>query len=644
MVLASLLSTLTPPTFLLVIFLIVTFSIGRRILLLFKTEYSELEEFLISTALGAFFLINFTIALGTFHLIYKEAYILLVVAVILLSLKQIKRLWSLTSSLINNVKKKLKPNLTGLLLAAYLLFILANLLPPFAPVMEVDSLSYHLAFAKIYANTHQLTYLPWHTYTTMPQGMTMLYTISELFSKPSLSPLIAYFFSIFASLAIYAIVKRHYSETAALIASLLFFTSPSIVERLRQPMVDLSLTYFFLLAVLVFFKYTDERNDNKKTGLIVLLSILAGAAISIKLTGAFAAGALFMGVALSWLIHRQRISVKHAIIFCMVTLLLASPWLIRGFVHTGNPLYPQAYSIFGGKYLDSSLTQLYSNYHHIVGLERNLPNALLVYWNMTFKSRAFDSTIGLNPFLLMILPLIVLFYRQIKERKKWVLLFAMSTTILIVQFWVHPVLRYMFPAIALATICAATIMGELMKNKLLKITIILLIGASLAFNAALFFGINAKNIQYFISGENQSEFYSKLKTPTTYGASMWINENTPKDSVVMLVNDQRGYFLDRKYIISSPYLKFIDYGSMNSTDNLLERLNELGITYILINDKKIPANNSAYTVKATYDTYLGTADGGRHAYGLLNSVFEEHSNLEYDERGIKVYKILATAS
>lgn len=632
-----LLSTFALPVFLLVVFTLVAFSIGRRILAMFKAELDQLEEFLVSTALGAGFLIYLGIFLGTFHLLYKEAYILLAAVVIGLSIRQTRHFWQLIAAGGRHVKQRLKPSLAGLLLLAYIFFILINWLPAFAPIADSDALTYHLAFAKVYANNHQLVYQPSQVYTTMPQGMTMLYTISELFSTPNLSSLIAYSFGIFASLAIYAIVRKYYSEFAALIASLLFFTSPAVIEKLRQTVVDISLTFFFLLGVMILFRYADERDERKRTALVILLSILIGTAASVKLTGMISAAALFAGMALSWLLYKQKFnanSVKQVLIFGFIALLFISPWLAWGYAYTGNPIYPQAYNLFGGKYLDSSLTQFYSDYHKSVGLERNLLNAMLVHWNITFNSRAFDAVVGLTPFFLMALPLVLFIYRDIRDMRKWAIIFAMSAFILVVEFWVHPVIRYMFPGIALLSISTAITMEALMKhNKLLKVTIFLLLMASLVFNAAMWYGINAKNIRYFAAGESKGEYYAKLKNYNLDGAISWINANTTPDSVVMMFNDPRGYFLDRKYIVSSPYQTYIDYNGMNSTTALLNRLNELGVSYILINDKLPRFNNYEYSI-----------NGDKYVNKLLGSFINERGQLVYDENHVRVYKILPAAA
>lgn len=620
--------------FLLLIFAVVTYGIGRKALSLFMVELSELEEVLIGIALGTGFLIYFTIFLGSVHMLYREAYILLAAAAIVLSWREIKHLKQLAVRLGKNVKEKLKPNITGALLLAYAFFMLINILPALAPVSEFDSLAYHLAFAKVYANSHSLVYQPSHIYTTMPQGMSMIYTIPELFSAPNLSSLIAYSFGIFASLAIYALVRRRHSEPAALIASLLFFTAPAVMERLPQTAVDVSQTYFFLTGVIVLLKYIAESDDSKKTSLTILFSVLIGIAVSIKLTGLVLAFAMVIGITFSWLLYKQRFEAKHTIkhimIFGFIVLLLISPWLARGYAYTGNPLYPQAYTIFGGKYLNSQLTQLYANFHESIGLEKNLLNALLVPWNITFNSKAFGTVIGLTPFFLMMLPLTLVFRKYMNDIRSWGIIFAMGTVILAIHFWVHPVLRYMFPGVALLSVSTAMVVDAMMKSKQLKAAIFVLITASLIFSAAIWYGINAKNVNYLVSGESEGEYYGRLTDHNSYGAASWINTNTLQDSIVLLFNEKRGYFLDRKYIMSSPLSTYVDYNGMNSTADLLKRVSELGVSYILINDE-LP------------DDYSQAAKGSNYVNELRRNFLKEHTQMVYERNQIRVYKILQAA-
>ncbi len=612
------------------LFLITVFSIGRRLLSFFKAEFSKLEEFLLSVALGAGFLMYFTLLLSLSHLLYKEVYIALATVVFVLFFRDVRYLWKLSSVMWRHIVDNVRPNIVGVLLVAYIFFIIINAFMAFAPIFEFDSTTYHLAFAKTYATEHRFVYQPSQIYSVMPQGMIMLYSISELFSAPNLSPLIAYSFGVFASLAIYAFARKYSSVLAALMAVLLFFTSPVVIERLSQPMVDISLAYFFLVAVIVFFRYLHETDASRRASLVVLFSILAGLSVTVKIVAAFAAGSLLAAMVLGWLLFKGRFSAvhigRHGVLYCLIVLLLISPWLILGYAYTGNPVYPQAYSIFDGKYLDSSLSWSYSVYHELVGLPRNIFNTLLVLWNITFKSKPFGATIGITPFFIIILPLVIFFYKGIKELREWGIIVAVALAILMIQFWVHPALRYMFPALALLSIAAAMLVDVLIKEKALRLAIVSLLLISLVFNAAIWYGINAKNIAYFFSGEGKGEYYDKLKDHNSYGAASWINANTTADSVVLLFNEPRGYFLDRKYVISSPQQTYIDYNSMNSTTDLLKRLNELGVSYILINDDY-------------FDTYSQSAKGSKYVNELLRGFVKGHAVLVYEKGRIMVYKL-----
>ncbi|MBI2549672.1 glycosyltransferase family 39 protein [Candidatus Woesearchaeota archaeon] len=615
----------------LLIFLVVTFSIGRRILAIFKTDLGKLEEFLISVALGAGVIMNLTILLGTFKLLYSGFYIAMAVVAVVLFFKEVKRFCQLAMLLGKYIRQTLKPTLAGVLLLACIFFVLINFIPALSPVYEFDSMVYHLAFAKVYAGSHSLVYQPSQMYTTMPQGMTMLYTISELFSTPNLSPLIAYSFGILASLAIYALIRKKSSESAAITGVLLFFTAPVMIERLPQTMVDISVAYFFLAAVLVLFKYAHESDSRRRILLTLLCGILIGLATAVKLTGVFVAFAFVIGMVLSRLLYKKEVNVKQACIeiflLAAVVLLLTMPWLARSYIHTGNPVYPLGHSIFGGNYLLPSHDIAYEAYHKYVGLGKNMANVLLVHWNITFNSKPFGTVIGLTPFFIMIIPLLIFFYKGVKDIRAWSIIFVMATAILMVQFWVHPVLRYMFPGIALLSAATAMVIDSMSKYRILKAAIFLMLIVSLAFNAAIWYGINAKSVNYFLSGESEGEYYDQLKDYNAHGAASWINANTTPDSVVLLFNEPRGYFLNREYVISSPHQNYIDYWSMSNTTDLLRRLKDLNISHILINDD-------------LFDIYRNTINGSK-AITLVHNLTEDEAqaNLLYHRNRIRIYKI-----
>lgn len=568
----------------LLIFLVVIFSIGRKIIRLFRLKLTKIEEFLISTAIGSGVLMCLTFFLGLVGLLYKEVYLILIFLVVLFSLKEIVYLGYLIKTLFINNFRRFKFNLSGFLLAIFVFFIVINLITVFAPVFEWDSVSYHLAFAKNYVRHNSLIVQPSQLYTYMPHGMSMFYVISELFYPATFSALIAFLFNVLGGIGIYSVIKKNHSEVSALIGSLVFLTLPAVIERLNQPLIDLSLTYFFICAVIIFLKYIEEKDDRIKSKLILVLSFLIGICLFIKLTAVFLLASLTIAILFDKIIYRKKHSFKHIMVLLVISFIFLSPWLIRAYTYTGNPVYPFSYSIFGGEYLEDYRSKQYAEWHKKMGMERNPINALLTLWNVTFRNDAFSSVLGITPFYVIVIPLVLFFYKDIKNLREWMLLFITSMTIMTIIFWVHPVIRYMFPALALLSVLTGKIIDVMIKEKVLKWVLIICLLISLTFNLAIWWGINSKNVYFLVSSQTKEEFYSKLKDYNPALAMQWINENTPKDSKILLAREIRGYYLDRNYVVNDPSLSYIDYYSMDGAEDLIKRLKKLKISYILINE------------------------------------------------------------
>jgi hypothetical protein len=351
-----------------------------------------------------------------------------------------------------------------------------------------------------------------------------------------------------------------------------------------------------------------------------------GVCLFIKFTAIFLLAALIIGIMFDKMVYKRKHPLKHIMVLLVISLILISPWLVRAYVHTGNPVYPFGYGIFGGKYLGGQQTQVYETYRVSPLVERNLlNNTLLVLWNMTFRSSDFQTPIGLSPFYMIIIPLILFFYKGIKDLRQWILLFVISVSIMVFITWfVTPVMRFLLSAIVLLSILTGIIVNVMIKQRILKLVIIIFLIVSLTFNLAIWWGINSKNVYFLASSQTKEEYYSKLKSRDPYIAMQWINENTPDDSKILLVKELRGYYLNRDYIVNDPLIFYIDYYSMSSSNELIKRLEELGVSYILINEGPL------------YEPKLG------QFYNISLSLIQDASRnmtLVYNESQITVYMI-----
>jgi hypothetical protein len=96
---------------------------------------------------------------------------------------------------------------------------------------------------------------------------------------------------------------------------------------------------------------------------IGLTGFLAGSAMACKYPG-LTSVVLSIGVGLAVVIVRLHCSlIKTAGIFVLGVLLAVGPWLVKNAVETGNPVYPLAYSVFGGRDLDDELAAKWTRGH-----------------------------------------------------------------------------------------------------------------------------------------------------------------------------------------------------------------------------------------------------------------------------------------
>jgi len=71
----------------------------------------------------------------------------------------------------------------------------------------------------------------------------------------------------------------------------------------------------------------------------------------------------------------------------------------------------------------------------------------------------------------------------------------------------------------------------------------------------------------------------------------YINSNLDEDDVILGFNEVRGFLSNPKFVWGSPTLQaYIDYDNLQTRAQMLDRLNETGVTHILINNSEYPSN------------------------------------------------------
>jgi 4-amino-4-deoxy-L-arabinose transferase-like glycosyltransferase len=115
-------------------------------------------------------------------------------------------------------------------------------------------------------------------------------------------------------------------------------------------------------------KNEDSQDDQQaQSWMVFLLFLFAGFAAASKYTGLIYA--VIPAIALvTWLAFQRSMSLEKRswLIACFCGIAITClPWYAKNLAFTGNPFYPLAYSVFGGKALDTDQAQQWSAAHRV---------------------------------------------------------------------------------------------------------------------------------------------------------------------------------------------------------------------------------------------------------------------------------------
>jgi hypothetical protein len=260
-------------------------------------------------------------------------------------------------------------------------------------------------------------------------------------------------------------------------------------------------------------------------------------------------------------------AVGQGFLFLCIALLVFSPWLIRNYAWTGNPIYP-LYNAFFNPH-DEAARSSFSvfAYRKVLYGESWWQIALLplriFFQGEDGNPQHFDGV--LNPFLLL-LPLFS-FYRLTKSsqslqtEKKILLAFAVLY-FAVAFFTTEMRIRYILPIIPPLVILSVfgaknmiDLMGKLRSRKLSytgNILICCVVFFALVLNGRYCLSLYREVDPFsFLTGEVSRDEYIEKRRPE-YAAMKYINKNLPADSRILFAfMGNRGYYCDREYVFDT---------------------------------------------------------------------------------------------
>lgn len=630
----------------------IAFGMGRKILKLLRIEgESILESTIFALGLGFGFLSLMMFFLGILKLYYTWVIYCVLGILSVFSFFEVKKVKLQKPQLSSS-----KPRFTifamffwGILGVAAII----NLVGALVPEVFYDSLVFHLAVPALYKINHGIRYIETIFTSGFPQNMQMLYTLSILLGTDILAKLIHWIMGIFVVLLVYTFGRKYFNYRAGLVAAAIFYTIPMVAMQSRVTGIELSLTFFELLAIFALVNWfainrRDEKPKPVKNGWLIVAGIFSGLAMGVKYTAMYSFPLFAISVLLGAVIINKvkiKMSLKKTFLFCAVATALFFPWLIKNTIYTNNPFNPLLTSIFktknlyfGTEYtpLDNTIYLNKKNKKWETYPTRNIKEWLIFPWALTKKGNDSNSFVG--PIFLYLLPL--LFFLRKDSATKF-LIFLGVAWFLTWSLVATRNLRYFISGLTLFGIIISSLLLKVEKENryFTKIAIFLVFLMSLNnIGWSLIVLTTNKNPWGVVLGRESREEYlyrdsiGRNLMPYYYPVVKYINQNLPLDAKVLFIGEARGYYCERDFVTSlaedphSIVTRLVRF--CKDTDELLEKLKGLGITHVLYNRRE------GYRLKG-YKIFDWQGDD----FPIFHKFWRNNLKLIYAEKDVYLFEV-----
>lgn len=479
-------------------------------------------------------------------------------------------------------------SVTWLLIGLMVIHAGLNLAGALAPPTDADSLRHHLAAPKFYIRAGGFPFVPIFWWNA-PGTLHVLYTSALLLANDIGAQVLHYTLGLLIVLSVYAFCVRYFSPQIGLVSAVIFYSLPTTTYLSTASYVEFGTAVFALLSIYALInagKSLDSR-------WVILAGLLGGWAGAIKIWGLLIlpAAPVVIGVLQGrTLLRGWRRFVVACALYGLAFGLVLSPWLIRNFLASGDPLWPFGYNIFKGQYWSEWQTQKFANWERGPGL--SAWNFLIGPWNLTNNIAAFSPGDGpltpslLSPLLLAFIPAAWLFGGNLNHvrglREIVVLLSAFCLVVYSIWFlggYQHP--RYIQMLHPFLAILAGVGIWNVFRtqHRVLRLTSAGLVTGTFVFTLGIAVVFNASSFRVVLGRESRDEYLSS-KVPYCQDLD-WVNRHLPPEARVLYLSLQSYYYLDRAFVLGVPaYQGIIQYGQYNTSEELFQELKRLGITHV----------------------------------------------------------------
>jgi len=504
------------------------------------------------------------------------------------------------------------------LVVAYALHVVWIVMLASVPPVSRDAMTHHLAVPKIWVEQGGVREIPEIAFSYYPQLIDLLYTVPIIFGHDIAAKYIHFAFALLTALIVFLFVRRRLGPAWAGLSGLLFLTVPLIMKLSVTVYVDLGLVFFTTAAL---FASVIWLEDPAKIKWLVIAALCSGLALSTKYNAIVSFLVLSLLVPFFFLNgsenrdKEQFNAVKFGVLFVSISMLVFSPWLIRNYGLTGNPIYPLKQSLFAAKeqaetqqpqsaedHARQVIAESLQNQPKPLGplLTRRLVHEESLGYTLLIPLRIFYEGKDDNPkyfdgrlnSLLLILPLALLFMAG-KEgfRHRETALFASYAALVILLTFLTTDMRVRWiatiipPLVVLATYGLYVINGWLLKNArsqamaqtVTGVLVALYLLPNVLYAHNLFHRIDPLP---YLAGEQSYEEYVRQRRPE-FAAIERANQVVPAGSKVLglYLGNRRYYFSVDAIVVNAVFTSIA--GNSGSGQDIADQLTNLGYSHLV---------------------------------------------------------------
>ncbi|NWG14391.1 MAG: glycosyltransferase family 39 protein [Acidobacteria bacterium] len=327
-------------------------------------------------------------------------------------------------------------------------FLGIGLASSLAPELSFDALNVHLPYARDSAAAHRTAFEPNNWSSAMPALPLMGYVTAFVFSGVTLAKLFSLTCYLAAGGVVYSFAARMWGRSHAGVATLLFLSCPVAIYEATTALIDLPLTLYSAVAVLALLEWVMSGRQAP----LWLSAVALGLGLGCKYHAVFWLPPILLVVFWHvWMVERPRAShaMLRALGYAMIVFVVASPWLLRAWWYTGNPVFPLANGWFQSPYFPPSMEAAAKAMYDNEGVGRSPVALALLPWTVTFNPAPFRGTLGI-----LFLPGLVLAIFRTRDR---MLRHALSVAGFYFYAWALSAqeIRYLLPLVPVLALLAA---------------------------------------------------------------------------------------------------------------------------------------------------------------------------------------------